>query len=287
MSPATGATLPPEILSYILDCLTPTDLRYDSRDKYRRAKHGLAAPSLVCKHWSEATRPFLFQFLILSGPDDVQFLKGVVYSPQFVVSSLYGAIEEIEIRQENSNAKPWLHHVHALSSQLRETTFKCTVANGADDPASTVCCRAPFYSLPRIPPPSNLRFFRLTLEGLVFTSKTELARLIDSFSTLAECYCDHLTFVDASPVVQSRRIRRRSSSSLRRCEISRCKETAISVQVTLASDILSAAARLRLDVRLWSAALEALLALAPSTFKRASVFLNCPYDNPSGTSLKF
>ncbi|EKM51807.1 uncharacterized protein PHACADRAFT_262150 [Phanerochaete carnosa HHB-10118-sp] len=97
MSSAAGADLPPETLSSILGCITPTYVTSDL-DARRRLKHTLIAPSLVCKCWSETIRPILFQVLELRSAEDVRFLKSIVYSPQFATSSLSGAIKRIDIR---------------------------------------------------------------------------------------------------------------------------------------------------------------------------------------------
>ncbi|EKM52863.1 uncharacterized protein PHACADRAFT_126976 [Phanerochaete carnosa HHB-10118-sp] len=215
-------------------------------------------------------RPALFRYLILRSPEDVRFLKCIVVSPRYITSSLSGAISCIDIYHDAAESKPWLHHIHGLSARLWTTSFKCTVTNRENDSASIVGRWAPFDSLPSITP-SYVPLTILTLNKLVFTSTTELARLVDSFSTLEDCRCDQLTFLDPSLVVQSRRARRRSSSSLEHCAISRCKGATLSSQATLASDILSIIARLGLDDRMWNVVLQALLALVPDTFERVLI----------------
>lgn len=212
-------TYHPKILSSVLAAVVPSHIDYHDSEKRRRSKHELVAPSLVCKYWSEAIRPVLFQILILRSREDVRFLKNNVSSPRYTLSSLFDAIQIIEIHQEATETKPWLHHVHGLSTQLRRTVFTCTVLGGANDSASTVGRWAPFESLPSVTP-SYVRLSVLTLKGLMFASMTELARAIDNFSTLKKCDCYLLTFSDLSSVAQSRRTRRRLSSSLHRA---RCR----------------------------------------------------------------
>ncbi|EKM52874.1 uncharacterized protein PHACADRAFT_198923 [Phanerochaete carnosa HHB-10118-sp] len=272
MSHATGADLPPETLSQIFNCITPTRLSLDLTER-RRAKRQLIAPSLVCKHWSEPLRPILFRTLELRDIEAVRFLKSIVCSPGFTTSSLPGAIWQIFIHQEATEAKSWLHHVHGLSTRLRETRFDCTVVSPTGDPAYVPNRWAPFESIPSITP-SYVRLSYLTLNGIVFTTTTELARLIDNFSTLQRCTCNKPTFLDPSPVVQSCRVRRRASMALQRCEISRCRDMAVSVQAALAADIVATARRMGVDDRAWDATLEALLALVPNTFKGAFVWLD-------------
>ncbi|EKM48935.1 uncharacterized protein PHACADRAFT_107916 [Phanerochaete carnosa HHB-10118-sp] len=279
MSGATGADFPPEILSCILDCITLLDiLAYDSEER-RRLKHELVALSLVCKHWSEAIRPLLFRQIELRSANDVRLLKNIVCSPRFTTSSLSGAIWHIKIHQEATEAKSWLHHVHGLSTRLQETAFDCTVVRPAGDPASVPSRWAPFQSIPSVTR-SYVRLRRLFLNDVVFTSTTELARLLDNFSTLEHCACNQLTFLDSSPVVQSRRARRRPSSTLWTCDISRCKDMAVSVQAVLAADILGAGRRMGLDDRTRDATLQVLSAFVPNTSERAAVRLS---NNENGS----
>ncbi|EKM52559.1 uncharacterized protein PHACADRAFT_261062 [Phanerochaete carnosa HHB-10118-sp] len=273
MSQTTGADLPPEVLSFVLASVVPSHINYHNSSERRRSKHELVAPSLVCRYWSEVIRPFLFQILILRSHEDVRLLKNVVSSPRYTSSSLFEAIQIIEIHQKAADTKPWLHHIHGLSTRLRGTIFTCTVLGDANDPASTVGRWAPFKSLPSLTP-SYVRLSVLTLDRLIFASTTELARVIDSFSTLKKCDCYALTLLDPSPVTHSRRIRRRLSSSLQSCRMSRCKEMTVLTQATLASDVLVAAARLGLDEQTWSGVVHAVLALAPSTFRGVLVRLH-------------
>ncbi|EKM52870.1 uncharacterized protein PHACADRAFT_261539 [Phanerochaete carnosa HHB-10118-sp] len=271
MSRVTGDDLPPEILSRILDSVTSVGVGTDLTER-RRSKHELIGSSLVCKHWSEAIRPILFQRLQLRNAEDVRFLKNIVISPSFVTSSLPEAIQWVYVHQEATEAKSWLHHIHGLSTCLRNTTFECTVVSPAGDTASAPCRWAPFESIPNVTP-SYVRLSKLTLNNIVFASTTELARLVDSFSTLRFCICGQLTFLDSSPVVQSRRARRHASSALWRCGISRCKDMAVSVQAALAADILAAGRRMGLDDRTWDTTLQALFVLVPSAFEGAVVSL--------------
>lgn len=283
---ATGADLPPELLSRILDYLNPPDRLQTTNapqfefswDEYHRLKRGLAAPSLVCKHWSEATRPLLFSRLHLRGAEDVYFLRNVVDNPRFETSSLSGAIQVVQINTEAAQTRPWLHYVYWLSSRLQGTTFMYAITSPADDSTSMVDHRDLFHSLPRVPPPSILRLFALVVEGSRFASTTEFARLVDSLPSLQRLLCDGLTFLDPSPVVQARRRPQRSSSSLFECKISRCREMPFSAQAALAADVVSIAARVGLDVHMWDAALQALLTLAPGTFQEAYICTWQPGD---------
>ncbi|EKM53572.1 uncharacterized protein PHACADRAFT_125379 [Phanerochaete carnosa HHB-10118-sp] len=270
MPAVSGANLPPELLSHILIHAGAADVWSRSLDERRRLKRGLLAPSLVCKHWSEVVRSYLFRELAFRSPDDVRFLVNIIDSPQFRASSLSRVIHEIQVHQDGSETKPWLHHIHLLSSRLPRTNFLYVAAENTDDAGPW---RGPFHSLPRTPPTSNLQLSELTLDGLRLPSKTALARIIDTFPTLEQCFCLRLTFLDSSPVTQSRRPRRRFSSSLTWCEVSRCKEVSFPDQAMLASDILAASARLNIDNDTWITALQAFVAFAPETFDKVTLNL--------------
>ncbi|EKM59956.1 uncharacterized protein PHACADRAFT_115323, partial [Phanerochaete carnosa HHB-10118-sp] len=272
---ATGADLPPELLSRILYFLTPPDTcrvraSYSfelSWNEYRSLKRGLAAPSLVCNHWSEATRPLLFSRLQLISAEDVRMLRNVVDSPRFRTSSLSDAIQLVSIYQETASTKPaWLHHVHWLTSRLQETLFNCYVKSPTDGSSPVTCSiRCPGC------PPSSLRLTALALVKLRFASATELALLVDSFPSLQHFACNQLTFIDPSPVIQSRRSPRMSLWSLIECQVSQCEAIPLFAKAALASDVLSIATRVGLDADIWDAVLHALLALAPGTFQDARV----------------
>ncbi|EKM59955.1 uncharacterized protein PHACADRAFT_206170 [Phanerochaete carnosa HHB-10118-sp] len=285
MPDATGADLPPEMLSRILYYLTPPDTCKNrashsfelSWKKYLRLKSGLATPSLVCKHWSEAIRPLLFSRLGLRSAEDVRMLRNVIDSPRFRTSSLSGAIQRVSIQQEAAQTKPaWLHHVHWLTSRLQETLFHCYITSPTDGSHSMIGHRDLFRSLPRVPPLYSLRLTGLVLRKLQFASATEAALLIDGFPFLQRLACYQLTFLDPSPVVQSRRSSRRPSSSLVQCQVYQCEAIPLSAKAALASDILSIATRVGLDFHTWDAVLHALLALAPGTFQAVRVEIRQP-----------
>ncbi|EKM49295.1 uncharacterized protein PHACADRAFT_265703, partial [Phanerochaete carnosa HHB-10118-sp] len=172
-------------------------------------------------------------------------------------------------------AKPWLHHVHGLSSRLQKTRFSCTVVNRAGDPATTSGCWAPFESIPTVTP-SYVRLSELTLCDVVFTNKTELIRLVHNFPTLSDCYFERLTFLDPSPAVRPRRPRRRSPPAYRsfRCGIEDCKDMVTPTQAALAAAIVDPARRMGLDRRIWDTALQGLLALVPRVPGWADVSLD-------------
>ena len=114
----------------------------------------------------------------------------------------------------------------------------------------------------------------LNLTRLQFASRTELARFVYGFSTLKECRCRQLTFVDPSPIIQSQRLRQRSSPSFGLCEVWRCDSAALATQAKFASDILMPPDHLALDGDTWDAILQALIALAPGSFDNASMMLD-------------
>ncbi|EKM49308.1 uncharacterized protein PHACADRAFT_107038, partial [Phanerochaete carnosa HHB-10118-sp] len=242
----------------------------------RKLKCGLARPALVCKHWSEAIRPILFQELELRDAEDVRFLKNIVSSPGFAASCLYGSIKRIYIRQEATGAKPWLHHVHGLSARLQNTTFDCVVENHAGDAASAAGRWAPFESIPTVTL-SYVRLSVLVLQGVVFTSKTELVRLVHNCPTLSYCSCEQLTFLDPSLAVRPRRLRRRSPPAHHdfRCTVDGCKDMVGPSQAALAADIVDPARRIGLDNSTWDTPLQGLLALAPHGPGKATGNLYC------------
>ncbi|EKM48954.1 uncharacterized protein PHACADRAFT_202190 [Phanerochaete carnosa HHB-10118-sp] len=207
----------------------------------------------------------LFRSLELRSAKDVRFLKDIVSSPGFTASCLSESIKWIYIRQEATGAKPWLHHVHGLSTRLQNTTFVCLVEKHADDTASTAGRWAPFESIPTVTP-SYVRLSTLTLRNVVFTSKTELVRLVDNFPTLEYCFCERLTFLDPSPAVRPRRLRRRPPPARRafRCRIDDCKDMVTPIQVALAADIVAPARRMGLDDSTWDTTFHRLLALVPN-----------------------
>ncbi|EKM59950.1 uncharacterized protein PHACADRAFT_206168 [Phanerochaete carnosa HHB-10118-sp] len=205
-------------------------------------------------------------------------LRNIVDSPRFRTSSLSGAIQLVNIHEEAAQTKPaWLHHVHWLSSRLQETQFDYYLSS-TNGSSSTVVRRDLFRLLPRVPPPSSLRFASLILTKLQFASATELALLVDSFPSLQLLVCNQLTFLDPSPVVQSRRSPRRLSSPLFQCQVLRCEAIPLSAKAALASDVLSIVTRVGLDAHTWNAVLHALLALAPVTFQDVRVEIRQPED---------
>lgn len=286
--PATGADLPSELLSHVIYHLRPmiTDATAFEDDRY--ARQGLAACSLVCHHWSNVISPMLFEFITLRGPEDIRFLLKVIDkatgSRPFLLSSiqtvwLHEGVEDV------SRSQPWLHHAHSLSARLPKVSFTYSVFGKQDDNGVVVnpsnlnhsAVQAPVYSpfrsLPRLPPSSALRLNYLSLGWLQFASKTELARFIDSFPTLKSCQCGQLTFVDPSPIIQSRRLQRRPSAFIEWDVVWRCDGTALTAQAALASDIIMASSYLGLDGDEWSIILQALVALAPGSFDGTSVRL--------------
>lgn len=226
----------------------------------------------------------LFERLILSSPEDVRFLRNTLEKARTSRTFLPDRIQMIWIKEDVEDVaqgRSWLHHTHSLCTRLPKTSFHYAVLGSVDDvgPAtgtSVIQTRvySPFRSLPRVPPLSILRLTQLNLDRLHFASKTELARFIDSFPALELCWCSELTFVDPSPIIQSRRLQRRSSLTLKFCSIWRCDGTALSTQATLACDILKAPTRLALDGDSWNAILESLLALVPGSFERADMMLD-------------
>ena len=277
--PTTGADLPSELLSHIIYHLQPMITDTTLFDEDRRARQGLTACSLVCRHWSNVISPMLFEFITLRSLGDIHFLMDVIdkgtASRSFLLSS---SIQTIWLHQDVSQSRPWLHHAHAFSTRLPRVSFNCTIYRKLDDDRATTgasaiqaCIYSPFRSLPRTLPLSILRLSHLTLDGLQFASKTELARFIDSFPTLKECRCGQLTFLDPSPILQSRRRRRHPSPSLEWSTAWRCNGIGLATQAVLASDIIMASAHLALDGDEWSTVLQALVALAPGSFDRAAV----------------
>lgn len=263
----------------------------------RIARQGLAGCSLVCRHWSNVISPMLFEFITLRSLKDIQFLRNVIDKAPASRLYLVDSIQTIcvdEDAEDLSQATSWLHHTHSLCVRLSKALFYYTVYRNVGDDRATVESSAasavqarvfrPFRSLPRLPPLSSLRLTYLDLDGLQFASKTELSRFIDSFRTLKECQCDQLTFVDPSPIVQSRRCQWRPSQSLQWCSMWRCDGTAFATQAALVSDILMTPAHLSLDGDAWSTIQEALLALAPASFDRAEMGLDC--DDELGMSLR-
>ena len=281
--PATGADLPSELLSHIIYHLRPMITNATMFAEDRRARQGLAACSLVCRHWSNVISPMLFEFITLRTLEDIRFLLDVIDKATASRSFLLSSIQTIwldEVIQDISRSRPWLHHAHSLSARLPGVAFNYTIYRELDNDAATAgssavqaCVYSPFRSLPRIPPLSSLRLTYLTLDRLEFASKTELARFIHSFPTLKECRCDELTFVDPSPILQSRGRQRHLLPSLKSDAAWCCDGTALAAQAALASDIIMAPAHLSLDGDEWGTVLQALVALAPGPFDNALVEL--------------
>ncbi|GJE95624.1 hypothetical protein PsYK624_118100 [Phanerochaete sordida] len=277
MPSSTGVELASELLYHILDalCSLSFDLQLAERpDERLEWKRGLAAPGSVCKYWSEIIRPILFGRLELRNLYDVHFLESIVGSPHFHESSLADAIWEIDLRTEGNPVAPWLHHARPLSARLHRTAFRY-VATGSSitSGATTVERPTPSQSLPRILPSFLPPVIGLSLINLRLTSKTELARVIDSFHHLAECRCDQISFVRQTDVIHWRRAPQRRTTSLISCTLSRCGDESISSQAILASELLRASARLNVEGGTWDTALAALHALVPDRFEKAYLSL--------------
>ena len=274
--PATGADIPSELLSRIINHLRPIITNVTPYDEDHRARQGLAACSLVCRHWSNVISPMLFEFIDLWSLEDIRFLLDVIDKGKASRSFLLNSIQTILLHEgvrDVSRSRPWLHHAHALSARLPRVSFNCVIYRELYDGGASAWVYSPFRSLPRILPLSILPLTHLTLSRLQFASKTELARFIHSFPTLKECWCYQLTFVDPSPILQSRRRRRHPSPSLESTKAWRCDGTGLAAQAALASDIIMAPAHLGLDGDEWSTVLQALIALAPGSFENADVWL--------------
>ena len=94
-----GADVPSEIISAIVENLHPMIIAEFTRgcivnvdDGWRRTK-GLAACSLVCRHWAKIITPMLFERVVLFSQEDVQFLRDLLaddqplrtfFSPNFI-----------------------------------------------------------------------------------------------------------------------------------------------------------------------------------------------------------
>ena len=275
--------MPSELLSNIVDHLRPIITDTTPFNEGHRARQGLAACSLVCRHWSNVISPMLFEVITLRSLEDICFLLDVIDKGKASRSFLLNSIQTVWLDEripDVSQSRPWLHRAHSLFTRLPRVSFNCEIYRKLDDggtagvSAVQACIHSPFRSLPRTLPLSILRrLTRLNLSRLQFASKTELARFIDSFPTLKECWCGQLTFVDPSPIVQSRRHWRHPSPSLEWDGAWCCDGTALVAQVILASDIMMASAHLGLGGDEWSTVLQALVALAPGTFDRAIVRL--------------
>ena len=283
--PVTGADLPSELLSHIVYRLRPMLVNNTSVGEDRRQKQGLAACSLVCRHWSNVISSMLFEVITLQSLKDVRFLLDIIdeatCSRPFILDSIQIVWFDEDIRNV-SRSPSWLHHAHSLPARLPKVSFRYAVYRRWDDdrvtggsPAVRVQAYiySPFRFLPRRPPLSILPLTWLSLDQLQFASKIELARFIDSFPTLKKCQCQQLTFVDPSPV-RFRRRQRRPSPSLRNCSVVQCDGTALAAQATLASNILMVPAHLALDSDEWDTILLALIAAAPRSFDKASMTLH-------------
>ncbi|GJF00309.1 hypothetical protein PsYK624_165940 [Phanerochaete sordida] len=276
MPPVTGADLPSEVIANILSNFAI--LAWDNVNKYRSWKQGLVASSLVCRYWSECIRPALFEDITSRDASDLSFIEGIVYSPQFNNSSLNGAIKYLRAKHYFPPLpQPWLHHLHSLMAHLPQTEFWCYVKRETRASQLSVPVRwPPFAALPRVPPSFySLRLSVIRIIGSELKSTTELARLVDSFPAVQECYFSQLKFIDPSPIIRARRIPRKVPRALGICVISECADVPISAQARLALDLLAAAPRqgLAAEDPQWSALLDTLLALVPSGFRGARMDL--------------
>ncbi|GJE99980.1 hypothetical protein PsYK624_162570 [Phanerochaete sordida] len=270
MTAVTGADLPTEILLLILNELEWTVTDQDDLNFRRSSKHGLAALSLVCKHWLKSIWPALFRLLTLHSADDLHFLWNIVDSAILANSRLLQEIAVVHVHLDAAETKPWLVHLHKLSSRLQGTIFECRIASHPDSFTSSPIVHAPFRSLPVLPP-SYVRLYRLTLAGLLFNNLHEVTQLIRSFTALTFCHCERLAFVDPSPVVQPRRTRRQTTSTLLECHIVQCQGTSLFALATLGCDIIGSAPHLSVAPSAWSTVLEAVSAVVPQTFDRLCV----------------
>ncbi|GJF00814.1 hypothetical protein PsYK624_171150 [Phanerochaete sordida] len=275
MPPVTGADLPSEVIAKVLSnfmFIVSWDPSTPSRD-YWEWKHKLVAPSLVCRYWSECIRPALFEDINLRCGSDLSFVEDIIIHPRFKTSSLNGAIKRIRaVHRFPPLPEPWLHRIQQVMMRLPETQFMCEVRRDTSGSNVPMPVRwPPFAALPRVPPSFySLQLFTIQITGSELKSTTELARLVDSFPALQQCYFYKLKFLDPSPIIRARRIPRKVPRALWKCTILKCADMSISDQAMLALDLLAAAPRLGLAAEdpQWGALLYDLLASVPSGFEQ-------------------
>ena len=285
MSSTFTATIPAELVSAILDELTCGKTWYFlTCERFQVAKAGLAACSLTCRHWARLIRPILFRSIILRTHEDVVFLRKLLQTPAAVGPALVDCLEAVEIQQAEPVGVPWTHHVQGILERAPKAWLRIVITGTSSphniSPAVLSSSHLPFHRLPRTLPGSSLKVLTLAIKDVELRSKAELARLIDSLSTLRNCYCDKLTFLDSSPSAQApRRGGRPTHVKLRSLMVSRCEGTEdLETQLALASYILDAPSRLRLDGETWDLVLRAMAGLVLYANPKASISIKLEAD---------
>ncbi|GJE95623.1 hypothetical protein PsYK624_118090 [Phanerochaete sordida] len=203
-------------------------LRLSDRDaEDNRLKRGLAACSLICRHWARIIRPLLFLEIALRSAGDVEQLLAFLGHPDFLGRPLRDCIRMLSIVEHEDHtpkAVPWLHHILRLHRHFRfinvSLTMADTVTVDADQPeAQQTVSTLPFAWLPKILPASVGFIHTLTLRGLRVPSLRMLVGCIARLR-VSELTLEALTF--AKHDVEAVRARRTRHSTEFYLAVSRC-----------------------------------------------------------------
>ena len=122
MAGAIGTRLPAEILHAIL-------LRVHDGGFDYSPKQGLAACSLVCRHWAALIRPMLFGRLTLRSAEDVAQLLAFLRAPAVFGQLLKSLVRAVYLEEDQARRNvPWGHQfLHRLGTYLPVSPRSSTI----------------------------------------------------------------------------------------------------------------------------------------------------------------
>ena len=222
--PAVARSIPETVLMFTLtDICLPDEIihailvraeEWDSTDpSWAPLKPGLAACSLVCRHWARIIRPIIFEWLTLRSAGDIEQLIVFLDTPSLLpaVYSLEDCIRGIQVIEDVESAHiPWSHQIFRLRHRLPMVFYaevKMTIGVRKGDSHCHPDRRSalPFAALPRTLPGSTKPLDVLTLRCVQLPSVQNLANCIEHLGAL-KIELDEVTFAkDHIPVLSRRR----------------------------------------------------------------------------------
>ena len=238
-----------------------------------KAKIGLAACGLTCRHWARMIRPILFRELTLRNPNDVLSLLEFL-NP---LSVSYGRwhmrehVRTITYVVSHDHLPPWTR-LHMLSRNLSRAKITLAVQGSYGVNGTSL-----LKSYPRTLPPSVFPFHNVHIQDVEFYDLSEFAPLFQNKLKLLRGSCSGLTisnFAGPGPTQISRYSPRFPRQTRTECLIDFIHVNAkdatrrpdILDQLRLMSRLFLPAQRLELDRNSWDAILELLGVLIPHRF---------------------
>lgn len=255
--------LPPEIITEIVHLLVDERSIYEMPgDQIQSGKRGLAACSLVCRHWAGLLRPMLFRLLTLRNQGDVSLLFEFVRSSTPVPGPpLRECIHYICFEDYRDWTLSALNRLRAIAGATKPKSIALFVRNcrlrGKRRPTQH---HLPFFSLPNSLPGRLAPITALHLTSVQLRRHSDLVRLLGSLSAVEACYLIEVTFREPSSPILRRSTR--STSHLQYLCMCQCDDGRIETQQQLASALFASQRGLRLDYdEPWSAYLQVMSAM--------------------------